>query len=111
VLGPILFLVFINDLSLHVKSKAMLFTDDCVVYREIATEEDCHVLQDDFKKLALWEKRWGMSFHPEKCINRVHRKRNFIIYPYILKGHTLEIDSTTTFLGVPMSVNLSLTRL
>jgi hypothetical protein len=40
-----------------------------------------------------------MSFHPEKCsIIRVHRKRNPIIYPYSLKGHTLEIDSTTKYL-------------
>jgi hypothetical protein len=38
VLRPILFLVFINDLPLHVTSKARLFADDCVVYQEIATE-------------------------------------------------------------------------
>jgi hypothetical protein len=49
-----------------------------------------------------------MSFHPEKCsIIRVHRKRNPIIYPYSLKAHTLKIDSTTKYLGVHMSGNLS----
>ena len=97
VLGPILFLVFINDLPLQVSSHSRLFADDCVVYREINSEKDCHILQEDLNNLAAWEKRWGMSFHPEKCsVLRVHRKRSPIIYDYSLKGHILDTDSTTS---------------
>ena len=108
VLGPILFLIFINDLPLQVTSKSRLFADDCVVYRVINSEQDCQALQEDLNNLAAWEKRWGMSFHPEKCsILRVHRKRSPIIHEYSLKGHTLETDSITKYLGVPMSQNLS----
>ena len=46
VLGPILFLVFINDLSAGFKSRSRLFADDCV-------DKDCQILQDDLQK--LWE--------------------------------------------------------
>jgi hypothetical protein len=108
VLGPILFLVFINDLPLHVTSRVRLFADDCVVYREINSEEDCLILQNDLIKLAEWEKQWGMDFHPEKCsILCVHRKRNPIMFRYSLKDHILETDSTTKYLGVTLSQNLS----
>ena len=50
----------------------------------------------------------GISFHPEKCsILRVHRKRSPIIYDNSLKGHILDTDSITKYLGVNISNNLS----
>ncbi len=92
VLGPILFLVYINDLPLKVSPKTRLFAD-CVVYREISSERDCEVLQDDLRRLWDWEKLWGMSFNPEKCcILRVCRKRSPILYSYTLKGHRLACE-------------------
>ena len=96
VLDPILFLVFINDLPASIRSSSRLFADDCVVYREIRSDNDCQILQDDLQKLWDWEKKWGMSFNPEKCsILRVHRKRAPVIFNYSLKGHTLTCDEST----------------
>ncbi|MCG8033311.1 MAG: hypothetical protein JAZ03_14180, partial [Candidatus Thiodiazotropha taylori] len=108
VLGPLLFLSFINDLPIQVHSKTRLFADDCVVYREINSIGDCEALQADLDRLAEWEQRWGMSFHPEKCsILRVHRKRNPLVYDYSLKGHKLSSETHSKYLGVYMSENLS----
>ena len=38
-----------------------------VVYQTICSSQDTEILQDDLRKLAEWEKTWGMDFHPEKC--------------------------------------------
>ena len=54
-LGPILFLIFINDLPDDINSTVRLFADDCVLYRNIRGSEDQQLLQDDLEKLALWE--------------------------------------------------------
>jgi hypothetical protein len=67
VLGPSLFLLYINDLPVNLSSTACLFADDTMCHNDIASEEDQKQLQEDLNKLAAWEEKWKMSFHPEKC--------------------------------------------
>ena len=108
VLGPLLFLVFINDLPDCVQSKIRLFADDCILYKRIKNQNDWNILQDDLNSLAEWEKKWGMPFHPEKCSTiRVTRSRNQISSNYPLKGHTLEMEDSTRYLGVGLQSNMS----
>ena len=108
VLGPVLFLLFINDLPKAVKSKTRLFADDCIIYQEIRSRTDCQQLQEDLISLAKWEQDWGMSFHPEKCsVLRVSRSRKPITFDYSLKGHTLKTEEDTRYLGCELSSTLS----
>ena len=44
ILGPLLFLLYVNDIGAHLKSQIRLFADDCTIFREIAGREDCEVL-------------------------------------------------------------------
>ena len=89
VLGPLLFLIFINDLPASVTSKTRLFADDCILYRPILKQEDTVTLQNDLNNLAEWEKMWGMQFHPEKCNSlTVTRSQSTYKTSYILKGNT-----------------------
>ena len=67
VLGPMLFLAYINDLPKCVQSRVRLFADDCVLYRAVNSETDCSALQEDLARLELWEKTWCMPFNPSKC--------------------------------------------
>ena len=69
VLGPLLFLIFINDLPEYVSSDCTtrLFADDCVIYRRIKSHKDAVKLQSDLNGLLRWENDWMMQFHPTKC--------------------------------------------
>ena len=53
VLRPVLFILFINDISSSVQSTLLLFADDCVLYREVVTHHDCLVLQQDLHRFFL----------------------------------------------------------
>ena len=67
VLGPILFVVFINDLPKCVTSNVYLFADDTKIYREIQSTNDNKLLQEDLVTLFQWSKKWLLQFHPDKC--------------------------------------------
>ena len=68
VLGPLMFLLFINDLPDYVKScNVRLFADDFVLYRKIHRASGMQSLLDDMDNLLQWEQDWQMEFHPSKC--------------------------------------------
>ena len=67
VLGPILFVIYINDLPEAVESEAYLFADDTKIFRVINSLDDQHILQNDLVKLENWSDKWLLKFHPEKC--------------------------------------------
>ena len=67
VVGPILFLVYINDLPEQVKSRVRLFADDTAMYLALSSHIEGQVLQNDLLSLEKWEKIWDMNFNPSKC--------------------------------------------
>ncbi len=107
-LGPILFLAFIDDMPDCVTSKCRLFADDSIVYRVANNITDCTKLQDDLVSLEEWEDKWGMKFNPSKCnIIHVTRKKVPLNNPYNLKGTVLEAVDTATYLGVVVAKDLA----
>ena len=58
--GPILFLIYINDIVDGLQSNINLFSDDCALYRKIESEEDNRILQDDLNLLQNWGVRISM---------------------------------------------------
>ena len=101
-LGPLLFLVYINDLPQCVTSShTRLFADDCLIYKEIRSQADADKLQVDLDVLQEWEKQWMMSFHPQKCqLLRITRKKSPVKESYVIHGHTLAETDTAKYLGV-----------
>ena len=66
VLGPILFLILINDIDDDTDSFVFLFADDTRIAREIKSEEDVEDLQADLEKLYSWQERNNMQFNGVK---------------------------------------------
>ena len=66
VLGPLLFFLYINDISSDIESEIRFFADDYVCYREIKDEKDTMKLQRDIDRLGSWARKWGMRFQPVK---------------------------------------------
>ena len=66
-LGPLLFLVYINDLPDNLISCARLFADDCILYTPIKSVHDTATLQNDLKQLEKGQNTWLMNFNPKKC--------------------------------------------
>ena len=68
-----------------------MFADDTIVYLTITSDIDSVSLQDDLNKLAKWEEKWKMSFHPEKCnVLTISRKKQPIMNSYTLHGLQLQ---------------------
>jgi len=63
VLGPILFLLFINDLPETLSSAVKLFADDTKIYKEINSERDCIDIQQDLDRLSEWSETWQLKFN------------------------------------------------
>ncbi len=62
VLGPCLFLYYINDMPDKITSKVRLLADDTIMYMAIMNDSDTTTLQRYLDKLAEWETKWQMQF-------------------------------------------------
>ena len=54
ILGPLMFLVYINDLPSSVTSNVDLFADDSVIHRQISTSNDCVLFQENLNQVGDW---------------------------------------------------------
>ena len=109
VLGPLLFLIYINDLPDVVSedTSIRLFADDCLAYRKIQTSEDQTTLQFDLENLHQWTVKWGMRFNPSKCqIMHIARGKCKTKY-YELCNEILSTVNHAKYLGVTISNDLS----
>ena len=67
VLGPILFVLYINDLPDKLISNVYLFADDTKLFYKIKSPEDAYTLQCDLNSLERWTEKWLLKFNTSKC--------------------------------------------
>ena len=108
VLGPIMFLIYINDIANGVSSSTKLFADDGLLFREITSQDDARELQKDLTSVTSWSKTWQMRFNPSKChILRMYRGKKIITHDYTMLGHKLTSVENHPYLGVELDQSLS----
>ena len=108
VLAPLLFLIYINDLPLHVSNKVRLYADDVILYSYIYSMDDCYKLQKDLDSLTIWSNKWQMFFNPRKCeFLRITNKKNFISFTYHINDCSIQEVTHAKYLGVVLDQHLS----
>ena len=114
-LGPMLFILFINDLPRTVSegTSIALFADDAKCFRTVRCNNDYVMLQNDIDNLYDWSLNWGLSYNLDKCvIMRISRKRissvpSLSVSPYEVGGHTLTVVPSQKDLGVTITNKLT----
>ena len=99
VLGPLLFVIFINDLPAEVKVNiCKMFADDCKLYGAVK-EGDINLLQLELFNLERWSKEWQLPFNATKC-KVMHFGYHNPQFNYMLNDHTLETTYSEKDLGI-----------
>jgi len=99
VLGPLLFIIYINDIDDCVASKILKCADDTKIYHMVYSEEDVSVLHFDLCNLVEWSKEWQMLFNADKC-RVMHMGYNNKLAEYHMNDVKLECVSEEKDLGV-----------
>ena len=109
VLGPILFLIYINDLDDDITSKVLKFADDTKVFRKIKSDADRQHLQDDLNKLIEWSEKWQMLFNfgKCKCLHTGHGNENA---QYTMGGTELNTTVKEKDLGLTISADMKVSE-
>ena len=115
VLGPLLFLIYIDDVSslkLSENTVLNLYADDMLLYKQIKCSEDYQQLQLDIDKISSWVDNNHLSLNPAKCKTMlISRKRNLRYPPqFLLNKVPLEQVEAFKYLGVLISSDLSWSR-
>ena len=107
VLGPLLFLLYINDLPNNLTSNVRLFADDCLLYLPVKSDNDTSLLQNYLLKLEEWENTWLMKFNSTKCFTMTLASRKPTSNLYTFCGQQFKSVQSHCYLGVQMSNTLN----
>ena len=105
VLGPVLFLIYVNDLDDGLTCKVSKFADDTKISSKVITTQDKAALQSDLDRLTFWANKWQMKFNLSKC-KVLHIGSNNDQVQYEMNGHVLETVKKEKDLGVTISNDL-----
>lgn len=109
VLGPSLFLVYINDITECVSSELRLFADDALMFSTLADNNSIKQFQEDLDNLQSWSTKYAMSFNTDKCSMIFFGSNNTVNQSqiqYKLCGKPLKVEEAIKYLGITITNNL-----
>ena len=102
VLGPLLLLLFINDIDNNIQSP-----DDTILYREIWSKDDHNIIQNDIQTLFKWSQTWKLELNDTKCkVLTISNKKDPDKFNYTLNTDPLEHVNSHQYLGITVNSNL-----
>ena len=113
VLGPLLFLVYINDLTDNISSNMRLFADDSSLFIKVRDVEESQTqLMNDLDKITSWACQWKMEFNPDITKQAIevifsHKKKKITHPPLLFNGIPVKRESHTQHLGVILDQRLN----
>ena len=112
IVGPILFLLYVNDLPDAVQNSTVAcFADDIKIFRRIDSTSDAELLQSDLSNLEKRSSTSGLVFNQLKCkCMRVTRKTQPVTYPYQIKDKQLTTTTVEKDLGVWIASDFTWTK-
>ena len=103
-----LFLLYINDINNAITSQIKLFADDSVLYRNIHSQNDQLILQNDLDTISSWAEKWLMELNINKCsVLSITLKRNSIFHDHKILGAMLKRVTNHDHLDVTISSDLN----
>lgn len=110
-LGPLLFLLFINDITSSIRHcKFALFADDLKIYKKIESRNDMELIQSDLNSISTWCNNNSMVLNAGKCFHiKYTRKREPILTSYHIDGTVLQEVDQIRDLGVLIDSKLCFT--
>ena len=109
VLGPILFLIYINDLDDSITSNVLKFADDTKLFRKVNTDGDKQHLQNDLDRLVKWSEKWQMLFNFGKC-KCLHTGHGNLNVNYKMGATVLGTTVKEKDLGVTISADMKVSE-
>lgn len=107
-LGPLMFLVFINDIVEVINCEKLLFADDLKIYSTISNQFDCLALQNNLNKIQVWCDKNNLQMNVAKCkVISYSRCRNPILFNYTFNSSTLQRCDSIRDLGVVFDSRLT----
>lgn len=108
VLGPLLFLLFINDMVRDISANVSMFADDCVIFSRISCRKDQDALNSALNAISSWCSSWQMDLNVQKCaVMTVSRQIDPLRYTYEIDGRAVNFVNSYTYLGINITNDLT----
>ena len=105
VLGPLLFIIYVNDIDINIQSNIALFADDTKISGKSKSVEGRALIQSDLQKIYEWSITWGMKFNLDKC-KTLHLGNGNEKHSYVMGNHIVSDVTTEKDLGIHVSCDL-----
>ena len=109
-IGPLMFIMYINDLTNHVDScEISLYPDYSKLFREISSVTDCQLVQKDLHSAYLWCETWHLKCNADNCCIMAfpNKKTGLSLFIYIILSQSLPRVTAVKDLGVTLTANLN----